>query len=254
MLLILMYHRAVDCLYGNSVEVLRSHFAYLHDHYDIALPGEALPAGRLSVCLTFDDAFVDFYAHVFPLLKKISLRAVLSVPTGFIIPETNLGLEQRLSLDPEEAMRGRNFQLKVPFCTWAEIREMNESGLVMMASHSHQHLDLTKTTTDCEFESRQSKRVLERQLGKPTLIFVYPFGRVNARAHAVVKQHYPFAMRIGSALNTNWAPRRQPLCRVGADNTPDIRRLLRWDRLAGYRLKCFANGWRSSLGKWGGSG
>src|SRR5215467_6517495 len=142
MLLILMYHRAVAGPYGNSPEILRSHFAHLRRTYPVVLPGETLEANRLSVCLTFDDAFVDFYAYVFPLLKEYSLRAVLSVPTGFIVPTTNNGLEERLSVSPEEAMRGRTFQLKVPFCTWAELREMSDSGLVAIASHSHQHVDM----------------------------------------------------------------------------------------------------------------
>jgi peptidoglycan/xylan/chitin deacetylase (PgdA/CDA1 family) len=250
MLLILMYHRAVEGPYGNSVKTLRCHLDHLRATYPVVLPGEPLAAGRLSICLTFDDAFADFYVYVFPLLKDLSLRAVLSVPTGFIVPETKLQLEERLAVKSEEAMRGRTFQLKAPFCTWAEIREMADSGLVAVASHSHQHVDLTKPTTDSEFEVVQSKRVLERQVGKAISTFVYPFGRVNGPVHILVKQHYEFAMRIGAALNTSWMPSRQPLCRVGADGVEDIRKVLRWDRLARYRLKSWANVARAVCQKW----
>jgi peptidoglycan/xylan/chitin deacetylase (PgdA/CDA1 family) len=250
MLLILLYHRAAEGLYGNSAETLRSHFAYLRKSYPIVVPGEALTRGRLNICLTFDDAFADFYAYVFPLLKELSLRAVLSVPTGFIVPETNLRMEERLAAGSEEVMRGRTFQVKAPFCTWSEIREMADSGLVAVASHSHQHVDMTKQTTDREFEVVHSKRVVERQIGKTVSTFVYPFGRANARAHALVKQHYTYAMRIGAALNASWTPRRQPLCRVGADGVQNIRKLLRWDQLARYRLKSWGNAMRAAAGKW----
>jgi len=250
MLLILMYHRAVAGPYGNSVPTLRAHFAHLRTAYPIVLPGESLAANRLNVCLTFDDAFVDFHAFVFPLLRECSLRAVLSVPTGFIIPESHLSVEERLSVAPEEAMRGRMFQLKAPFCSWSELREMADSGLVSIASHSHQHVDLTRSAADLEFEVLQSKRVLERQLGREVSTFVYPFGRTDARAHALVKRHYPFAMRIGGALNAGWTPSRQPLSRVGADGVRDIRQLLRWDRLVACQLKGLANSLRAAWGKW----
>lgn len=250
MLLILMYHRAVEGRYGNPASVLRSHFQYLRERYAIVVPGENLKPGQLSLCLTFDDAYVDFYAYVFPLLREFSLRAVLAVPTGFILPRTDLSLQERLSVPAEQAMQQDNFRAKVPFCTWEEIREMTGSGLVEAASHSHRHVDLTRPGVDLESETLQSKGLLEQHLGRSISTLVYPFGRVNARAHSFARRHYVFAMRIGAAVNTNWRPARQPLCRVGADRLPNITRLLRWDRLAGYRLKGLVNGLRSALGKW----
>jgi peptidoglycan/xylan/chitin deacetylase (PgdA/CDA1 family) len=250
MLLILMYHRAVEGHYSNPVSVLRSHFSYLREHYPVVLPGEALAPRRLNLCLTFDDAYADFYAYVFPLLQEFSLRAVLAVPTAFIIESTVLGLPDRLAVAEEQAMQGELSRAKAPLCTWEELRLMAGSGLVEVASHSHHHVDLTHPGTDPAAEALRSKTLLEQQLDRRVSTFVYPFGRVNARAHHLVTQHYAYAMRIGSALNATWTPRRQPLCRVSADRVADIARLLRWDRLTGYAFKWFGNGVRSALGKW----
>jgi len=252
MLLILMYHRAGDRCWGagNPVPVLQSHFEFLRRRFDVVLPGEPLWPGHLGVCLTFDDAYADFYARVFPLLKKFSLRALLAVPTAFVLPQTYLPIEDRLSVTQNDAMHGELFKNKVPFCTWEELREMSASGLVRIASHSHRHPDLRRADVDVEFEASHSRTLLEQNLGCDVSTFVYPFGSVNARAHDTVMRHYTFAMRVGSALNSGWYPRRQPLCRVGADDTPDIARLLRWNQLAALGMKWLANGLRAAAGKW----
>jgi peptidoglycan/xylan/chitin deacetylase (PgdA/CDA1 family) len=235
---------------GNPVPVLQAHFEYLRRRFHVVLPGEPLRPGRLSVCLSFDDAYVDFYAHVFPLLEKFSLRALLAVPSAFIIPQTSLPMEERLSVTQNEAMQGECFKTRAPFCAWEELRRMVSSGRVQVASHSHRHLDLRRADVDTEFEVSHSKSLLEQNLGCRISTFVYPFGSVNARAHHTVVQHYSFALRVGSALNSGWYPHRQPLCRVEADETPDIARRLRWHRLGVLGLKWMANGLRAAAGKW----
>jgi peptidoglycan/xylan/chitin deacetylase (PgdA/CDA1 family) len=250
MLLILMYHRAAEGYYSNPVSVLRSHFSWIRERYPVVLPGEALAPRRLNLCLTFDDATADFYAYIFPLLQEFSLRAALAVPTAFIVESTVMGLPDRIAVPEKQSMQGDAFCTKVPFCTWAELRLMAGSGLVEVASHSHQHVDLTLPGSDPSVEALRSKTLLEQQLGRRVSTFVYPFGGVNARAHQLVTKHYDYAIRIGSALNANWTPRRQPLCRVGADRVVEIERLVRWDRLTGYAFKWFANGVRAALGKW----
>ena len=55
--------------------MLDAHFAHISRQYRNVLPGEKLSVGALDVCLSFDDAYFDFYAIVFPLLKKHGLSA-----------------------------------------------------------------------------------------------------------------------------------------------------------------------------------
>lgn len=230
--------------------VLEAHFAYLRRRFDVVLPGEPLRPGRLSVCLSFDDGYADFYAQVFPLLDKFSLRALLAIPTAFILPDTIIPMTERLAVTQNEAMQGDYFKTRAPFCTWEELRRMVSSGRVQIASHSHRHLDLRRDDVDVEFEAAHSKSLLEQNLGCRISTFVYPFGSVNARAHSTVMRHYAFALRVGAALNSGWHPYRQPLCRVGADDTPDLARRLCWHRRAACGLKWGVNVLRAARGKW----
>jgi len=252
MLLILMYHRvaAPELGLGNPPAVLAAHLATLRARANVVLPGEPLHPRRLNVCLTFDDAYADFYCRAFPLLQEYGLRAVLAVPTAYILAQTAVPRETRLAVPQAAAMQGETFREQAPFCTWAELREMQASGSVQMASHSHSHPDMRRSDTDVDYECRHSRELLEQNLGQPVVTFIYPYGSVNARAHQAVSRHYAYGMRVGAALNHNWQPRNQPLCRVGADHLPEIATRLRWPSRAGYGLKMLGNQFRAALGKW----
>lgn len=252
MLLILMYHRAGDAALGagNSPAILERHFQRLCEKTVVIVPGEKPVPRRLNVCLTFDDAYADFYFHVFPLLQKYSLCVVLAVPTKFILDETCLSREKRLNVGQSEAMCGEMFQTHAPFCTWAELREMQASGLVHIASHSHSHLNMQEVGADVEFEAKHSQRLIEENLSRRPDTFIYPYGSVNTRARQAVRQYYDFDLRVGAALNRDWQPNHQPLCRIGVDNTPDLVPLLCWGSLAGLGLKMLANHVRAAFGKW----
>lgn len=250
MLIILGYHRAGVGRYSNPVPVLRSHFEFIRRKFHIVLPGEPLHPRRLNVCLVFDDGFADFLYRIYPLLEEFSIKAVLAVSTGFIIESTSLSLEERLDT-PELHVDLRGcFREKAPFCTWEELQRMASGGLIHIASHSHSHVDLTRPEVDPVFEAAESKRIIEERLKCRVSTFVYPFGKVDARVHRAVRQSYDFSMRLGSALNGGWSSRRQPLCRVQADNVADISNLVRCDRLLLYWLKRVGNGVRAALGKW----
>jgi peptidoglycan/xylan/chitin deacetylase (PgdA/CDA1 family) len=252
MLLILGYHRTEYGRYSNPVPVLRSHFEHVKRNFNVVLPGEPLHPRRLNVCITFDDAFVDFYAHVFPLLGEFSIRALLGVSTAFILESTGRSMEDRLSTPEEHATHWDRLWTKAPFCTWEELDRMAASGLVQIASHSHRHIDMTHPDANAALEAVESKNLLERRLKCHVSTFVYPFGKVNPASHLVVRRNYDFSMRLGSALNFGWSSWKQPLCRVQADNVSDIAKHLRRGRLMLFRLKGFANLLRAGLGKWDG--
>jgi peptidoglycan/xylan/chitin deacetylase (PgdA/CDA1 family) len=76
-----------------------------------------------AVMLTFDDGYQSLYKVVYPALKQFGLKAV-----AYIVP----GL---LSADENHRSRVSGKSL----CTWREIREMHESGLVDIESHSMYH-------------------------------------------------------------------------------------------------------------------
>ncbi len=118
--------------YAVTAEHLAGHFRWLRSQgYTVVSVEDVLsaraggkPLPDRAVLLSFDDGFASVYTHVFPLLKAFDYPAIVSPVTSWIesdvaIPYNGEALEQE------------------DFLTWAQLREMHESGLVEVASHSH---------------------------------------------------------------------------------------------------------------------
>lgn len=87
--------------------------------------GPALPPK--AVLLTFDDGYLSFYTRVYPLLREFRYPAVLAVVGAWIdAPPGSIALYGEKSTVPNAS-----------FPTWAQLREMADSGLVEIASHSY---------------------------------------------------------------------------------------------------------------------
>src|SRR5262245_17155084 len=138
-LLVLMYHRAHAQKHGNSPDMLDQHFALLAKRTFNVLPGEPLKPSRPNVCLSFDDAYFDFYSVVFPMLKKHGLRAVLAVTPGLIRENVETSTEDRQNLPSDVAFSRPSLG---GFCVWRELEEMSRSGYVEMAAHGYTHTAL----------------------------------------------------------------------------------------------------------------
>lgn len=180
------------------------------------LPGQPLSKQTHGICLTFDDAYFDFYHFVFPLLKQYQLPAVLAIPTSLIAEKIDMPASERLTLQYEHSLDNQ-IQSNPSLCSWEEIKEMVDSGWVIPASHGASHVALNKQS-DWQQEIVQSKHFLEQRLGQPVSIFVYPYGRFDKETHEAVCQHYQYAMRIGSAANFSWKHPKKLIYRINADN------------------------------------
>jgi len=114
--------------------------------------GASLPSK--PILLTFDDNYLGEYLYAFPLLKKYNYPAVWSVHTNYV-----------------------GSQVGKPKATWEQVKEMSQSGLITVASHTVNHLRLDKLSFDkVDYELKESKRVLEEQLGINIDYFTYPEG------------------------------------------------------------------------------
>lgn len=236
MLLTFLYHRVHSGKYSNSPQMMEEHLTFLKNNYPILLPGDPISKRKTSVCLTFDDGYFDFYYYVYPLLRKLNIRAVLGVPVKYILPTTHLNAKKRLDVSYKTAMQ--EYLEKAPFCTWEELKEMRDSGLVEIASHSYSHIDLTLPAVDLEQEVVHSKEVLEEKLGIPVKTFIYPLGKFNKRAHSDVMRHYSYAMRIGNAGNFSW---KGLTYRIFSDNLREKNQFLKKRKLSRYLLNFILN-------------
>lgn len=218
MLLALLYHKIGNGKYANSLENLEAHFAHIASRYTTLHPGDPLPK-RLSLCLTFDDAFFDFHHLIFPLLQKYNLKALLAVPTTFISETTSLTPTERL--EKVATFPDNGPPLPSPaFCTWKELKELSQSPLIHIASHSLHHRPLTSKRVDPENELLKSKETLEERLSLPITSFVYPYGLFSHKVHSLAKKYYSHIFRIGTALNLSWKNTNRLLYRVPADQLP----------------------------------
>ena len=211
MLIALLYHHALGHKKGsNALKRLEEHFRYIATHYNVLLPGEPLPKG-VSLCLTFDDAFFDFYHLIFPLLEKYQLKAVLAVPTAYIEEKTALSPSERLSMISTFSFKGPKTP-SASFCTWEELQALSKSPLIEIASHSHFHA--SSLSAD---ELLLSKSLLEKNLQTPVNTLIYPYGSFSYKRHKQAKQLYRYIFRIGNALNFSWKNTNHLLYRIHGD-------------------------------------
>jgi biofilm PGA synthesis lipoprotein PgaB len=210
----LAYHDVRDDVKGGadadrfavSTAQLAAHFRWLRREGYAVVSIDDLVAARQgaqplppkAVLLSFDDGLRSTYTHVWPLLKLFGYPAVISVVTNWIGTEEPVRYDHREFGAPD-------------FVSWSQLREMRESGLVEVASHSHdmhggvpgnpdgneQPAATTRQFLDGGYESEhayrerlradfvRSAKVLKRELGAAPRIMTWPYGAHSATARDV---------------------------------------------------------------------
>lgn len=117
-----------------------------------------------AIAITFDDGYRDIYTYAFPILKKYNLPATI-----FIIVN-EIGRPQADRLD------------------WGELKEMQDSGIITVASHAQgpEPLINIKSDEEIKYQMFESKKILEQNLGRKVEAFSYPEGRFNDRIRQMV--------------------------------------------------------------------
>jgi peptidoglycan/xylan/chitin deacetylase (PgdA/CDA1 family) len=171
---VLMYHRVsqrrVDA-YTISPRRLERHLALLVSRYTVVSPSEVLrsiearsPLPDRAVLLTFDDAYLEYYENVYPLLSDMGLQALLFVPTDHIGERGDKTKGGCLGA----SMQDRSLD-------WAHLSEMQDVFTIGSHGMSHQMLTQFPRAT-AAFEIAESKRLIEDRLGRSVLFFGYPYG------------------------------------------------------------------------------
>lgn len=138
------------------------------------------------VMITFDDGYYNNYLYVYPIIKEKNVKIVLSVIGKQAQKYTELG-----DKNPSYA-----------HCSWDELKEMSDSGLVEIENHSFDLHSYTKTrkgaaknpgeSTDSYKKMLYSDlinnhKMIESKVGTSPVIFTFPFGSMSSDAHDVVK-------------------------------------------------------------------
>lgn len=194
-----------------SASMLVNHFNWLRQNgYNIISWQQVIDAengkGTLpekAVLLSFDDGYRTMYNVIYPILKAYNYPAVFAPVVGWIDTPADGKIHYANKMLP------RNL-----FTTWQEIREMEQSGLVEIASHTYDshhgvlanpgrsqipavisptYID-NKYETKAEYRQRltqdftQSAQSIYRNLGKPPRIMVWPYGKFNDTAVDIARQ------------------------------------------------------------------
>ena len=218
---VLAYHSVVDDTASKeekyyfpqtiSTNLLISHFNWLKDNgYNVVSWQQIIDAengkGTLpdhAVLLSFDDGYATMYNVIYPILKAYNYPAVfapvsswLNTPVTKKIPYANTYLPRSV------------------FVTWEQVREMEKSGLVEIASHTHDshhgvranpagsqlpavispEYKNNKYETKAEYRNRLvrdftlSSQSIQREVGKKPRIMVWPYGQFNNTAVDVARE------------------------------------------------------------------
>lgn len=124
-----------------------------------------------TVCVTFDDGYVDNRTEALPILKKYAIPATVFVSTGF------MGTSRTTSQGDT-----------IPVMDEAMIRELTDDGCIECLPHGHMHERLSRLgRVAAEQDIAQSKNMLERITGKSALYFAYPYGDYSSDTIEVLK-------------------------------------------------------------------
>ena len=232
-----MYHHINSDKFSNKRDLFEKHLEYVATTFNVVLPRDKLNSQKNNLCLIFDDAYYDFYYFAFPLLKKYNMKAVLSIPVKYILDDTKLSADTRLNIKHSDMMRDSNYIKYAPFCTWSEINEMLNSNLVMVASHSFSHINLSQENIDLDLELKKSKEIIESKIKQSIESFTFPYGRFNEGLKSKVTKYYKFLFGIGGIDNRTWDGFNKILYRIYADDLRSCNDKLKPKDLLFYRLR-----------------
>ena len=140
-------------------------FVSTSDLCEAMIKKKPLPKG--ATCITFADNYEGFYRYAWPILKRERIPVTQFVHTGFVGSKV-----------------GR------PKMTREQLKELDSSGLVTIASQTTTHPEDLTTMSDSEVakEFSDSKRYLEVLLGHPISQLAYPNGKYDLRVAGLAKK------------------------------------------------------------------
>lgn len=187
------------------------------------------PLPSRAILLTFDDGYRSFYTHVYPLLKAYNYPAVQALITGWV----GHSAQEKIAISDKISVPGDYF------LNWEQVSEMQKSGLVEFASHTHNlhHGQLGnpqgnelpaapsllymrkegRYETEDEYKKRvtadfkTSSELIAQHTGHAPRIIVWPYGAYQRTLQNIASQ---LGMKIMFTLDPGPNPPSKPLDKV----------------------------------------
>ncbi|MCL5038358.1 MAG: polysaccharide deacetylase family protein [Firmicutes bacterium] len=225
---VLVYHAVIPTSLGPlpedgytmSQERFAEQMRYLwsHGYHAISLPQlkdyllKRSPLPSKPVVITFDDGYENNYLYAFPILRQYGFKATINIIVGRI-----------------GSQAGKDSAI-LAFLNWDQLREMAQSGLVDVQSHTYNSHDpvaidalgnpgypllgpvylwgAARLETEDEYQKRVlqdlrlARATIEREIGRPCITFTYPYGRETPLLRRLVRQAgYTLALTSHRGLN-----------------------------------------------------
>lgn len=175
---ILLYHYTpVDFERQLQVLIERHYNVVNLDQVAAAIAGGASLPAKPAV-ITFDDGFGD-QMRAFSLLQKYNLKATYYIIAGGEASNWCIGAGRRYD-QPRPCGDG--------YLNWDQIRSLDVSGLITIAGHTVDHLNLGSQSPDVQrYQIQTGKAIIEGQIGHPIRHFAYPYGGYNSTTIELVR-------------------------------------------------------------------
>jgi biofilm PGA synthesis lipoprotein PgaB len=163
------------------------------------------PLPDKAILLTFDDGYQGFYSQVYPLLKAYRYPAVLAVVGSWLDAASSETVDYGGKIVPRDK-----------FLSWPQLREISQSGLVEVASHSYNghrgapanpqvnlqpalatrlysvdtnsYEDHTAYIARVRADLETNNRLLKQKLGIRPRVMVWPFGKYSLPGVEIARQ------------------------------------------------------------------
>jgi biofilm PGA synthesis lipoprotein PgaB len=186
------------------------------------------PLPPKAVLITFDDGYRSMYEHAWPLLRMLKIPSVVAVVGAWEEDKGTVNFDGRM-ITRDKLM------------TWAQLRELSESGLVEVSSHSfdlhhgiqgnpqgnmepaattrrwmadkNAYEDETSYKARVTADLKRSRDIIRDRIGKAPRVIAWPYGRYTYTLRDIAQQ---LGMPIGLTLDDGgnmedtplWAMRR----------------------------------------------
>lgn len=178
---ILVYH-SIDEFHGHGLKGLyvtpenfEKQITYLKDHGFTLLTFERWQDRKKvnkPIFITFDDGYKD-NLNAFAIFQKLKSPSFQPTATIFAISD---------------------FVVRPNRLSAHELKKLADSGIFSIQSHTATHPDLTKPTTDYEYQLKHAKETIEGMTGRPVFVLSYPFGKFNERVVEETKKYYQLGL------------------------------------------------------------
>jgi len=226
-----------------SSDQLARHFDWLAAHgYHVVSLDDIVKAhaGQITlpdkaILLTFDDGYLSTYTRVFPLLKLYHYPAVIGLVTSWMETPANRTIAYGNSQIERQKM-----------LNWDQVKEMIDSGLVEIASHSHDlHHNLLGSPqgsrlpaatnriynenskmyeSDSDYHSRiradlaTSRDIIARHTGHSPRAIIWPYGDYNSETIAIATElGMPITFSLEDGVNNTTSLSRLKRLFIGSN-------------------------------------